>query len=302
MNSLMAKKIKSRVDLYGDRFRARSGTLSPSLLRVASYINDNREVVLENTAMEIAVATQTSDATVVRTIQALGFAGLRDLKLTMDRWFGPADITSAEKMSSTVNALACDINSSIDFVLEGHQYACKMLAEPANRVAITQAVSLLVQARQVAIFGIGASSILAEYAARLFNRNGMPATPLNRTGVMLAEQLIHLQRGDVLIMMAQKFAHREGQATLREANRLGIPTILLTHANDSRFSKAADVVVTVPRGGDNGKVPLHGPVLVCLEMMVLSVASTAPQKTIKSMKRIQDLYRAIGQSGGKKNR
>jgi hypothetical protein len=31
---------------------------------VVSYINDNREVVLEQTAMEIAAATQTSDATV----------------------------------------------------------------------------------------------------------------------------------------------------------------------------------------------------------------------------------------------
>ncbi len=38
--------------------------------------------------MEIATATQTSDATVVRAIQALGFAGLRELKQTMERWFG----------------------------------------------------------------------------------------------------------------------------------------------------------------------------------------------------------------------
>ncbi len=122
----------------------------------------------------------------------------------------------------------------------------------------------------------------------------MPAVPLNRTGLMLAEQIINLRRGDVLIMMAQKSAHREGQATLREAKRLGIPTVLLTNATDSRFSKEADVVVTVPRGGDNNKVPQHGPVLVCLEMIVMSVASSVPQQTIKSMKRIQDLYRALG--------
>ena len=34
------------------------------------------------------------------------------------------------------------------------------------------------QARQVAIFGIGASGILADYTARLFNRIGLPATAL----------------------------------------------------------------------------------------------------------------------------
>ncbi|ELT9605295.1 MurR/RpiR family transcriptional regulator [Raoultella planticola] len=294
------KREKGRVDLFGERFRARAHQLSPRLLAVVSYINDNREVVLERTAMEIAAATQTSDATVVRAIQALGFAGLRELKQTMERWFGPS-ITSSEKMLSTVNALSCDVNSSIDFVLEGHQRACEVLSRPANRAAVAQAVALLSEARQVAIFGIGASGILAEYTGRLFSRIGLPSYVLNRTGFSLAEQLISLQRGDVMIMMGQKSPHREGMTALREARRLGIPTILLTQAVDSRFSQEAQVVIDVPRGGDNGRVPLHGTVLVCLEMLVLSVATTTPQRTMKSMKRINELHKAIGKSGGKRS-
>lgn len=294
------KREKGRVDLFGERFRARAHQLSPRLLAVVSYINDNREVVLERTAMEIAAATQTSDATVVRAIQALGFAGLRELKQTMERWFGPS-ITSSEKMLSTVNALSCDVNSSIDFVLEGHQRACEVLSRPANRAAVAQAVALLSEARQVAIFGIGASGILAEYTGRLFSRIGLPSCVLNRTGFSLAEQLISLQRGDVMIMMGQKSPHREGMTALREARRLGIPTILLTQAVDSRFSQEAQVVIDVPRGGDNGRVPLHGTVLVCLEMLVLSVATTTPQRTMKSMKCINELHKAIGKSGGKRS-
>ncbi|ANI84666.1 MurR/RpiR family transcriptional regulator [Kosakonia oryzae] len=295
---LNTKKAKNRVDVYGERFRARAHTLSPRLQAVARYINENRDVVLERTAIEIAAATQTSDATVVRAIQALGFAGLRDLKQTLEHWFGPA-ISSAEKMSSTVNALACDVNSGIDFVLEGHQYTCEVLSAPDNRYAIAQAVALLVEARQVAIFGIGASGILAEYTARLFSRIGLPATPLNRTGIALAEQLINLQRGDVLIMMAQKSAHREGLTTLKEARRLGIPVILLTNATDSRFSQQADVIIQVPRGGEKGKIPLHGTVLLCLEMIVLSVASATSQQAIKTVKRINEFHRGL-KPGGKK--
>lgn len=178
-------------------------TSSPRLRAVVSYINDNREVVLEHTAMEIATATQTSDATVVRAIRALGFAGLRELKQTMERWFGTS-VTSAEKMRSTVTALSSDVNSSIDFVLEGHQRVCEVLSRVDNRAAVAQAVALLSDARQVGIFGIGASRILAEYTARLFSRIGLPAYVMNRTGFSLAEQLIGLQRGDVLIMMGQK--------------------------------------------------------------------------------------------------
>ena len=136
------KKEKGKVDLFGERYRARAHQLSPRLRAVVSYINDNREVVLEHTAMEIATATQTSDATVVRAIQALGFAGLRELKQTMERWFGTS-VTSAEKMRSTVTALSSDVNSSIDFVLEGHQRVCEVLSRADNRAAVAQAVVLL---------------------------------------------------------------------------------------------------------------------------------------------------------------
>ena len=146
-------------------------------------------------------------------------------------------------------------------------------------------------------FGIGASGVLADYTVRLLSRIGLPAVAFNRTGINLAEQLIALQRGDVLIMMAQKSPHREGLTTIREAGRLGVPVILLTNALDSRFSKEADVVINVRAAARMGKMPLHGTVLVCLEMIVLSVASTAPQRSIKSVKRINELYRALVNPG-----
>ena len=295
----MTPRPRGKADLFGERLRARAGQLSPRLLAVANYINDNREAVLERTAMEIAAAAGTSDATVVRAVQALGFSGLRELKQTVERWFGPT-VTSSEKLRSTVSALATDVNASMDFVLEGHRRACDALSAPHNRSAVAQAVALLGEAGQVGLFGIGASGILAEYSARLFSRIGLPAYVMNRTGFSLAEQLLRMQRGDVLIVMGQKSPHREGLTTLREAKRLGIPAILLTQAVDSRFSQEAQVVIEVPRGGGDGRMPLHGTVLVCLEMIVLSVAAAAPQKTLKSMKRVNDLHKAIGRSGGRR--
>jgi len=295
----MTPRPRGKADLFGERLRARAGQLSPRLLAVANYINDNREAVLERTAMEIAAAAGTSDATVVRAVQALGFSGLRELKQTVERWFGPT-VTFSEKMRSTVSALATDVNASMDFVLEGHRRACDALSTRRNRSAVAQAVALLGEAGQVGLFGIGASGILAEYSARLFSRIGLPAYVMNRTGFSLAEQLLRMQRGDVLIVMGQKSPHREGLTTLREAKRLGIPAILLTQAVDSRFSQEAQVVIEVPRGGGDGRMPLHGAVLVCLEMIVLSVAAAAPQKTLKSMKRVNDLHKAIGRSGGRR--
>lgn len=296
---LPVKKIKNRVDIYGERLSSRGSSLSPRLQAVLRYIDENRDAVMDLTALEIAAAVNTSDATVVRAVQALGFSGLRDLKKTLEQWFEPV-INSAEKMNATVNELTCDIDSSIDFVLEGHKHACAVLAEKHNRIALSQAVALLRDARQAAIFGINASGILADYTARLFNRIGLPAFALNRTSIGLVEQLLALQRGDVLLMMVQESPHNEGLVTLREAKRLGIPIIVLTNALDSKFAQEADVLINVPRGGENGLMPLHGTVLVCMEMLVLSVATSASQRAIKSMKRIHELKRGLKTDGKKR--
>lgn len=292
------RAVKSRVDVLAERLRAREKQLSPRLLAVARYLDQQRETVLESTAMEIAQANHTSDATVIRAIQALGFSGLRDLKQTLKAWFGPS-LTSEDKMITTVSEVTSDVNSAIDFVLQGHRHACEILSQPQNRGAVADAVALLSEARQVAIFGINASGILADYSVRLLNRIGLPAFSLNRAGIALAEQMLALQRGDVLVMMAQQSAHREGTTVVREAKRLDIPIVLLTNATDSFFAREANVVITVPRGGEKGRIPLHGTIMVCLEMLILSVASTLPQRTVKTMKRLQDLYRGLKPAGKK---
>ncbi|WP_267370688.1 MULTISPECIES: MurR/RpiR family transcriptional regulator [unclassified Pantoea] len=286
------RTVKNRTDVLAERLRAREKQLSPRLLAVARYLDQQRETVLESTAMEIALANQTSDATVIRAIQALGFSGLRDLKETLKVWFGPA-LTSEDKMVTTVSEVTSDVSSAIDFVLSGHRHACEVLSQPQNRVTVADAVTLLSEARAVAIFGINASGILADYSVRLLNRIGLPAFSLNRSGVALAEQMLAMQRGDVLVMMAQQSAHREGTTVVREAKRLGIPLILLTNATDSFFAREADVVINVPRGGEKGRIPLHGTIMVCLEMLILSVASAMPQRTVKTMKRLQDFYRGL---------
>ncbi|MER2890996.1 MurR/RpiR family transcriptional regulator, partial [Escherichia coli] len=42
-----------KVDVFGDRLRSRAHQLTPRLLLVARYINENREALMEQTAMEI---------------------------------------------------------------------------------------------------------------------------------------------------------------------------------------------------------------------------------------------------------
>ncbi|MFS8039008.1 MurR/RpiR family transcriptional regulator [Xanthobacter sp. AM11] len=279
---------RSRVDRLGERLRARRAGLSPRLKVVADYINENRRAVLGQSALEIAAETATSDATVIRAVQALGFDGLKDLKRTISGYLGEV-ISSVDKMSSTTEHLARDIDAAIDFVRDGHMMGIEKITTRENRDAIAAAVDLMRKAGGIGVFGIGASAILADYAARLLVRNGRHAYALNRTGISLGEQLLAVRRGDVLVMMGQASAHREGAAALEEARRLDVPMILLTGSASPAFGRQAQVVIRVPRGKSE-TVPLHGLVLMCIEMLVIGLAAAEPERSTRSLERLHTLY------------
>jgi len=295
------KTSKRPYDLYGERFHACKHQLTPRLLKVAHYIHQHRRAVLDKTALGIAIDTQTSDATVIRAIQALGFSGYRDLKIVISEYLGVTRRSPA-RVASTVNELAQDAKGSIDFVLDSYRISCEMLAAPANRQAIQQAIDLLQQAERVAIFGIGASAILADYTARLFKRNGTSAYVLNHTGIALSEQIAEMRHADVLIMLAQNSAHPEGRVTLAEAQRLGIKIVLLTAATDSIFAQHADVMIEIPRSRSADKMPVHATPMICLEILVLGLAAAAPVATMNSMSKLYEISNALTRPGARKSR
>ena len=133
---------------------------------------------------------------------------------------------------------------------------------------------------------------MAEYAARLFSRSGIPAYPLNKTGIALAEQLINLSQGDVLIVMVQQSLHREATAALQEACRLDIPIIVITGQRKRELTRICDELIIVPRSSRN-EMPLHGPTLACLEMLMLGVAAITPDQALGTLDRLLMLRQAI---------
>lgn len=291
---------RKQQDIFTERFEARREHLTPQQLVVAQYLCDHRAALMEKSAMEIAQLTGSSDATVIRTIQALGFTGLRDLKSVLSQIFGRT-LSSSARIASTVYELSPDINASIGFVVDSYRMTCNMLCDDENREAIAHATGLLHRAERIAIFGIGASALLADYVSRLFNRYGKPAYVLNRTGSSLSEQLIHMRPGDVVIMMAQRSPHREGTTVVEEARRCGIHIILLTGSRNSLFSHHADCTIFIPRSAAEERIPVHGTPMICLEVLVLALAATEPAIPIKTINRLHELNSAINRPRKKRH-
>lgn len=257
--------------------------------RVAKFINENRQFVLASSAAALGTRIGTSDATVLRTIQTLGFASLADLKAAILK--SGTGSTPADDMRRTLVDLEKTTGEALDSILQVHQEGLGILKSASCRSQIAAAVRLLDGAERITVFGIGPSSALATYVSILLGRSGRRSRTINATGSMLADQLLDLRAGDALLVLAYGRLYREVKAVFAEARARALPTVLITEADDTPLARLADVCVAIPRGRP-GQVALHGATLVGLEALILSLAAANPDAALASLDNLNRLRRA----------
>jgi DNA-binding MurR/RpiR family transcriptional regulator len=276
-------------DLLGSVLRNANEQLGATGRRVAKFIDENRQIVLASSAAALGVRIGTSDATVLRTVQTLGFASLADLKSAILK--SGSVSTPADDMRRTLVDLEKATGQALDGILQAHHEGLEVLRSEKCRAQMAAAVRVLDGAGRIAVFGIGPSAALATYVSTLLARNGRRSRMIGATGSTLADQLLDLDKADVLLILAYGRLYREVKAVFAEAKALDLPTVLVTEADDSPLAKLADVCVAVPRGRP-GQVALHGATVVGLEGLVLSLAAARPDAALASLDNLNRLRRA----------
>lgn len=279
-------------DPLSDRLREAGAALSPGARRVARFIAENRALTLASSAADLAARIGTSDATVVRAVQALGFAGLPELKRVLAAGLGAAGASPAEAMRETLAEAGAEAGQAVDLAIETQREAVEALAGAEARATIRASVAALHPTRRILVFGIGPSAALARYLALLLGRAGRAARALDATGLALADQLLDLGPGDALLVLAYGRAYREVVALFAEARRLALPIVLVTDSLDRSLARHADVVVPARRGRAR-RVALHGATLVALEAIALGLAAMDGERALASLDRLNDLRAGI---------
>jgi len=274
--------------------RRASPPLGSAGLRVARFIDENRQIVLASSAAALGARTGTSDATVLRTIQALGFASLAELKGAI---LNSAMVsTPADDMRRTLVDLEKATGAALDGILQAHADGLDVLQSEKCRARMAAGVRVLDGADRIAVFGIGPSAALASYVSILLARSGRRSRTISATGSTLADQLLDLRAGDALLILAYGRLYREVKAVFAEAKALRLPTVLVTEADDTALARLADVCVAIPRGRP-GQMALHGVTLVGLEALVLSLAAAKPEAALASLDNLNRLRRATEVQG-----
>ena len=278
-------------DFLAVRLQAKETEMPPAMLRVAHYLNRNKVAVLANSAAELASMIGTSDATVIRTVQALGFQGLADLRQSIAA--GINFSTPLHQMRQTLEEVNGKGPIAADIVIDSHAESLGQMQTPEARAQIHKAVALLHGAGRIVIYAAGPSRPLAEYLRLLMVRHGQAAKAIGNGGIGLADEILDLSDQDKLLMLSYGKPYKEVLLVAAEAAIVGAPIVLVTDSPNTKLARSATAIVKARRGRTE-RVALHGATLIALEALVVGLAVANQSRTMHNLTRLGALRAALG--------
>lgn len=271
--------------------------LSGATRRLLNYIEQHPNAVLVSSALDLAARIDSSDATVIRAIQSLGFDGLPHLKTAIAAKLDEGVRTPVEKVGVTLSHLTQERGRTpLQLVIESYSKMLDMLSRLPLSAQLEAAVAILNEADRIGLYGGGPPGRLAQQAATHLVRIGRSSFVLEDSGHAFADQVMGLRRGDAVILIAYGTALKEALLIKAELQRAGGQLVIITDNPGGRLAQGAQVVLEVPRT-EVGNMMLYGTILLTLEAIVLSLTKQSPERSMAAARRLRDLRNELQRGG-----
>ncbi|MBL3685616.1 MurR/RpiR family transcriptional regulator [Leucobacter zeae] len=261
-----------------------------AVCRVLSSTSAER--LLYASAADLGEMSKTSNASVVRTLQTLGYSGLSELKQEI-----AAPLTSQVAPDVRLRQRIEHLGRDIDRVQQEIWSEAQALIEHARTLnadaTLSSAVNLLVHARTVSCYGLGASKVAAEHLAVRLGRTGLTTRHLSADGFMLADELLHLGAGDAVVVFAPGRMTRDIEAILEQAHLVGAQVILVTDHLHERLSQPVDVVIQAPHT-PTGLTSESLTGLLVGDILVQGITVVGPDAALQSSHTLNDIRSRLG--------
>jgi DNA-binding MurR/RpiR family transcriptional regulator len=233
-------------------------------------------------AAAMADEVGTSDATVVRTAKALGYSGLAELRRALAAQ--PREPALAERLQRTLDQRPED--ELFTTIIANHLSAVDALIRDVSPQQFDNAVALLAGAQRIVWRGVGPSAHLAEYGELLTRRMGKQTIAMTQAGTSFADELLALDTGDTVVLLAYGQPQPHVGVLLRRAAARRVPVVLVTDNPDTGPRPARGTTLLSGRGVP-GQFASHGTTLV------IGVAAAQRPQADEALNTLNDLRAAL---------
>ena len=285
---------------FVQRLQSEYGELRKSEKKIADYLLQHPHQRLDLSITDFAKLLKVSETTVSRFSRVVGYQGFQDLKLSMAAALQPAE---------SFENIPPEIAEGDPTPVIGQKLSLSL----ANAIANTQqsldiesvdrAIDAIAHAKQVMLYGIGGSAVVASAAHHLFTKAGLNCV-IYSDGYMQAVSASMLQSGDVVIGVSNTGLTKHVVDAMDIASAKGALTIGITSERNSPIAKAVSICLVTPV--DIQDTPLYGGAInakVCqlylVDLLYLGVLFKLGQPLKRNLKEtasvLRTYYNPIGQ-------
>jgi DNA-binding MurR/RpiR family transcriptional regulator len=221
--------------------------LTPSEQRlVTAVLAQPRQAALA-TVTDLARGAGVHEATVSRLARKLGFVGYAAFRNALQTEFLPTEETATRLQRSLQTVAESGVLASL--VAEEAAALANLVAH-VTEDQIAQAAERMIEARRLYVFARGNAEALALMMAKRFRRFGRDVHLLTADARSLAEGVLGMGPGDVLLVYALRRAPRPYAALAEHARARGVPVIAISDTLGPMLVPAPDMVLSAPRSSD----------------------------------------------------
>lgn len=259
------------------RVRSIARSSSAGLQRLAKYILDNPDEVMNLTMEQLAESSGASYATIYRFCLKTGFSGYKEFKARLVE-----DLMVERGGRELSDIPTIDESSDTEHILDKvFDFATNTLADCRsilNARTVDAAVEAVTRARRILIVGEGTSGITARYAFSKLVRLGLPCHA-ETDGVLIAMQAAIMRETDLLLAISSSgrtadLVNAAEEAKLRKATVVSISDYAV-----SPLAAVSDIVLhTTPRNANlfrDIELPLIGGQITVIDALFSCIAVRA---------------------------
>jgi DNA-binding MurR/RpiR family transcriptional regulator len=275
------------------RIREHWERLSPAAQEVCRLLGEmTPEQLLYRSAVELGAETRTSNATVVRTLQTLGYAGLAELKTAIARPFTEQTAPDV-RARSRVEATKGDLPNVWEMVTTEWVDRIKLMRDGFSAEAYQRAVELMLSAREIVPFGFAASFVVAEHLTFKLRRLGRRVRTIRSSGFGLPDDLLGIERGDVVIAFDPGRLLIDIDVLLDRVRTVGASCVLVTAELADQLKDAVDVVLIAPHS-PTGLTGDAATAMVVADALIQGVAAADVENTVEYSHTLNTLRQQMG--------
>ncbi|KAA0548421.1 MurR/RpiR family transcriptional regulator [Bacillus sp. BGMRC 2118] len=266
-------------------------TLKPSERKAADYILSYPDEVVNLSIQKLAEKAEVSEATIIRLSKSLKCKGFQELKLKI-----AYELAKSESANGLYEDIPSDdsIQSFIQSVSQNNIQSIQNTLLVLSEEELEKAVSLISNARIVAVYGIGASAVIAQdFKQKLTRINRWCEAALDRdTQVTISA---NLTKQDVAFGISYSGQTKDVVESLTVAKENGASIITLTKSGDNPISSLADVrlnTTSLERNVRSGATSSRIAQLNVIDILFLGVTRANQTKNIRALERTRKAVEA----------